>query len=159
MFAGEAVAATLAELGVTHVVWLPDSALGPWEAALEASPVRLVRVCREGEAWAIAAGLYLGGASPLVMMFMQNTKHGVMIIFISNIVMNSVALADTRSTGSGSDDGTSCAAAAWVGSSSRPASRSPSTHTTIRLGVRISLRSRPIRRSHSAASGEPDAAE
>ena len=71
MFAGEAVAATLAELGVTHVVWLPDSALGPWEAALEASSVRLVRVCREGEAWAIAAGLYLGGASPLVMI--QNT--------------------------------------------------------------------------------------
>jgi len=71
MFAGEAVAATLTELGVTHVVWLPDSALGPWEAALEASQVHLVRVCREGEAWAIAAGLYLGGASPLVMI--QNT--------------------------------------------------------------------------------------
>jgi sulfopyruvate decarboxylase TPP-binding subunit len=71
MFSGEAVAATLAELGVTHVVWLPDSALGPWESALEASPLRLVRVCREGEAWAIAAGLHLGGASPLVMI--QNT--------------------------------------------------------------------------------------
>jgi sulfopyruvate decarboxylase TPP-binding subunit len=71
MFAGQEVAATLTQLGVTHVVWLPDSALGPWEPALEASQVRLVRVCREGEAWAIAAGLYLGGARPLVMI--QNT--------------------------------------------------------------------------------------
>jgi sulfopyruvate decarboxylase TPP-binding subunit len=26
-----------------------------------------VRVCREGEAWQVAAGLYLGGATPLVM--------------------------------------------------------------------------------------------
>ncbi|MBX9789084.1 MAG: hypothetical protein K2Y37_09235 [Pirellulales bacterium] len=71
MFTGEDVAATLAQLGISHVVWLPDSALGPWEAALEASPIKLVRACREGEAWAIAAGLYLGGAQPLVMI--QNT--------------------------------------------------------------------------------------
>ncbi|MGD9647553.1 MAG: thiamine pyrophosphate-binding protein [Pirellulales bacterium] len=71
MFSGEAVAATLGKLGITHVVWLPDSALGPWEDALEASAVRLVRVCREGEAWAVAAGLYVGGARPLVMI--QNT--------------------------------------------------------------------------------------
>ncbi len=69
MFSGEAIAAAIAELGVTHVVWLPDSALGPWEAALESSPAfKLVRVCREGEAWAIAAGLQLGGQRPLVIM-------------------------------------------------------------------------------------------
>ena len=30
-------------------------------------PADLVQVCREGEAWAIAAGLYLGGARPVVM--------------------------------------------------------------------------------------------
>ncbi len=53
-------------------MWLPDSALGVWEAALEAAPgLTLVRVCRESEAWAIAAGLQLGGKSPLVMI--QNT--------------------------------------------------------------------------------------
>lgn len=60
------------EWGVTHVVWLPDSAIGPWEAALEEEPaLRLVRVCREGEAWALAAGLFLAGAQPLVVI--QNT--------------------------------------------------------------------------------------
>lgn len=67
-----AVVETLEQLGITHVVWLPDSAVGPWEAALAASPqLSLVRACREGEAWTIAAGLYLGGARPVVVI--QNT--------------------------------------------------------------------------------------
>ena len=35
------------------------------------SKLSLVRVCREGEAWTIAAGLYLGGQRPLVVI--QNT--------------------------------------------------------------------------------------
>ena len=69
MISGEQVVATLTELAISHVVWLPDSTLGTWEAALErAGTPRLVRVCREGEAWAIAAGLQLGGQRPLVMM-------------------------------------------------------------------------------------------
>jgi sulfopyruvate decarboxylase TPP-binding subunit len=69
MFTGPEIVAMLAELGITHVVWVPDTAIGPWEAALVASPsVRLVRVCREGEAWPLAAGLHLGGKSPLVVM-------------------------------------------------------------------------------------------
>ncbi len=72
MFTGDELTAALETLGVTHVVWLPDSALGVWEAALEAAPhLTLVRVCRESEAWAIAAGLHIGGKSPLVMI--QNT--------------------------------------------------------------------------------------
>ena len=72
MFTGEELTSALETLGVTHVVWLPDSALGVWEAALEAAPhLTLVRVCRESEAWAIAAGLHMGGKSPLVMI--QNT--------------------------------------------------------------------------------------
>lgn len=62
----------LENLGISHVVWLPDSTLGVWETALASSTrLRLVRVCREGEAWAVAAGLHLGGARPLVVM--QNT--------------------------------------------------------------------------------------
>ena len=66
------VADLLVELGFTHVVWLPDSALGPWEAELDRpGSLELVRVCREGEAWALAAGLYLAGKRPLVMI--QNT--------------------------------------------------------------------------------------
>ena len=37
--------------GFTHVVWIPDSALGPWEPALVSSDkLKLVRPCREGEA-------------------------------------------------------------------------------------------------------------
>jgi sulfopyruvate decarboxylase subunit alpha len=66
MFTSEKVVAALESLGVTHVVWLPDSVLGPWESALERSRIRLVRVCREGEAWVIAAGLHLGGQRPIV---------------------------------------------------------------------------------------------
>jgi sulfopyruvate decarboxylase subunit alpha len=65
---GEQVATLLEELGVTHVVTVPDSTIGRWESAIERSErVRLVRVCREGEAWQVAAGLHLGGATPLVM--------------------------------------------------------------------------------------------
>lgn len=72
MFTGEQVAQTFVDLGITHVVWLPDSALGPWEAALENSKCfQLIRVCREGEAWAIASGLHIGGKLPLVVI--QNT--------------------------------------------------------------------------------------
>jgi len=53
----------------THVVWIPDSFLGPWESALVASvQLKLIRPSREGEAIAIAAGLMLGGARPLVVM-------------------------------------------------------------------------------------------
>jgi sulfopyruvate decarboxylase TPP-binding subunit len=68
MLSGPAVAAALKDSGVTHVVWIPDSELGLWEPALLAeSSLRLVRVCREGEAIALAAGLLLGGARPIVM--------------------------------------------------------------------------------------------
>jgi sulfopyruvate decarboxylase TPP-binding subunit len=69
MFTGPQITAVFAELGVTHVVYLPDSTLGTWEAALaSSSQFELVRVCREGEAWVIAAGLHLGGKRPLVVM-------------------------------------------------------------------------------------------
>ena len=68
MFSGEQVASLFTELGVTHVVTVPDSTIGRWEPALEADErIRVVRVCREGEAWGVAAGLFLGGATPLVM--------------------------------------------------------------------------------------------
>lgn len=69
MFDGPSVAAALAAAGVSHVVWVPDSVLGTWDAALSArADLTLVRVCREGEAIALAAGLHIGGAAPLVMM-------------------------------------------------------------------------------------------
>jgi len=69
MYAGPTVVELLSQLGVSHLVWIPDSALGTWEAALaQATAPRLIRAAREGEALAIAAGLYLGGARPLVAM-------------------------------------------------------------------------------------------
>jgi sulfopyruvate decarboxylase TPP-binding subunit len=68
-FDGPAVAAALTGAGITHVVWVPDSVLGRWDAALASAPgLALIRVCREGEAIGVAAGLHIGGARPIVMM-------------------------------------------------------------------------------------------
>src|SRR5947209_4771238 len=62
MLDGPTVARALLKCGVTHVVWIPDSSIGTWEAALLAEPgIRLIRASREGEAIAIAGGLWLGG--------------------------------------------------------------------------------------------------
>jgi sulfopyruvate decarboxylase TPP-binding subunit len=69
MFTGLEITQSLEALGFTHVIWLPDSTIGTWEAALAGSmKLRLVRVCREGEAWTLAAGLHMGGARPIVIM-------------------------------------------------------------------------------------------
>jgi len=68
VFTGEQIATLLSDLGVTHVVTVPDSTIGRWEPSIERhQALRLVRVCREGEAWQVAAGLQLGGATPIVM--------------------------------------------------------------------------------------------
>jgi len=62
----------LAARGITHVVGIPDSTSGPLFDAVSRHPaIRLVTVTREGEAFAIATGLWMGGASPLVVV--QNT--------------------------------------------------------------------------------------
>jgi sulfopyruvate decarboxylase TPP-binding subunit len=69
MFTGAEIVATLEALGVSHVIWVPDSTTGQWEQALSSSQrLKLIRVCREGEAWPLAAGLHLGGSSPLIIM-------------------------------------------------------------------------------------------
>ena len=68
MFTGAQIAGLLEELGFTHVVGVPDSNIGQWDSALASSKaLRLVRACREGESWEIAAGLHFGGARPLVL--------------------------------------------------------------------------------------------
>ncbi len=68
MFSGPEIVAELTRLNISHVIWVPDSVLGRWENAFESSPdIQLVRVCREGEAWPLAAGLTVGGKSPLVL--------------------------------------------------------------------------------------------
>jgi sulfopyruvate decarboxylase subunit alpha len=65
---GAEFADVFAAMGITHVISVPDSTIGPWHAAIRAHPaLSLVSVCREGEAWAVAGGLHLGGAKPLVL--------------------------------------------------------------------------------------------
>lgn len=67
MLDGPSVADALKQSGITHVVWIPDTELGAWNAALSlADGLTLIRVCREGEAFAVAAGLHLGGKQPIV---------------------------------------------------------------------------------------------
>jgi len=62
----------LEEAGVTHVLGVPDNTSAPLFHALQGNPrIRLVEVTREGEAFAVASGLWLGGAVPLVVI--QNT--------------------------------------------------------------------------------------
>jgi sulfopyruvate decarboxylase TPP-binding subunit len=68
MLDGQGVVTALKECGITHVVWIPDSEIGTWEPALIGErSLTLIRVCREGEAIAVAAGLLLGGRKPVVL--------------------------------------------------------------------------------------------
>lgn len=66
------VADLLASLGMTHLVSLPDNTSAPILAAVQArGDLDLVLGTREGEVIALASGLWLGGAQPLVLI--QNT--------------------------------------------------------------------------------------
>ena len=57
---------------VSHVVWLPDSETNfLYHMMMEEPSLDLVPVCREGETMAVAAGLWVGGAKPVVLI--QNT--------------------------------------------------------------------------------------
>ena len=53
--------------GVTHLVWLPDTESGHLYQTLADHPrLKLVPVAREGETFAIALGLRVGGKKPVV---------------------------------------------------------------------------------------------
>ena len=57
---------------ITHVVGLPDNGSRALYKLLRAeSGIRVISVCREGEAYALSSGLYVGGKRPLVLI--QNT--------------------------------------------------------------------------------------
>jgi sulfopyruvate decarboxylase subunit alpha len=68
-------------MGVTHVVTIPDNLSAPILAALGSDrsseeergsgTIRVLKATREGEAIALASGLWLGGADPIVLI--QNT--------------------------------------------------------------------------------------
>src|ERR1700739_341810 len=69
----ETVLAQIKKHGVTHVVYRPDRKPNWLSLLMKADPtVRLVGVNREGHASSIAAGLWLGGAKPLILI--QNTR-------------------------------------------------------------------------------------
>ena len=58
--------------GVTHVVWLPDTETSFMYDQVATDPtLDIVPICREGESMAVAAGLWVGGKRPVVMI--QNT--------------------------------------------------------------------------------------
>jgi sulfopyruvate decarboxylase TPP-binding subunit len=66
------IAEELRQQGVTHVVGLPDNtSKALFERLHDEGGVRVLTVTREGEAFALAAGLWAGGAAPLVLI--QNT--------------------------------------------------------------------------------------
>ena len=68
----QAILDQLTRNGVTHVVWLPDSETNFMYERMVAEPaLDLVPVCREGETMPIAAGLWVGGKKPVVLI--QNT--------------------------------------------------------------------------------------
>src|SRR5918912_2819493 len=58
--------------GVTHVVWLPDSETNWLYLLMQAEPsLHLIAVSREGMAFSTAAGLSVGGKTPIILI--QNT--------------------------------------------------------------------------------------
>ena len=68
----QAILTKMKEHGVTHVVWLPDSETNFMYQLMVAEPsIDLVPVCREGETMGIAAGLWVGGKKPVILI--QNT--------------------------------------------------------------------------------------
>lgn len=61
------VVEALERLGVTHVVGLPDNGHAALYKLLETHPsIAMIPVTREGEAWAIASGLWVGGTKPVL---------------------------------------------------------------------------------------------
>ena len=57
---------------VTHIVWLPDTETNfMYNQIISDDDLSLVPICREGESMPIAAGLWIGGKKPVVLI--QNT--------------------------------------------------------------------------------------
>lgn len=62
----------LKQQGVTHIIGLPDNSSAALFSLLQKdSDIPLINVTREGEAFALAAGLWMGGGTPAVLI--QNT--------------------------------------------------------------------------------------
>lgn len=68
----ETVLAEMKKNGVSHVVWLPDSETNWLYMLMKSEPtLTLMAVAREGLAFSTAAGLHVGGKTPIILI--QNT--------------------------------------------------------------------------------------
>lgn len=68
----EIILGEITKNGVSHVIWLPDSETNWLYLLMQDEPsLTLVPVSREGQAFSTAAGLSLGGKTPVVLI--QNT--------------------------------------------------------------------------------------
>jgi sulfopyruvate decarboxylase subunit alpha len=82
-----AVCAGVRAAGSRHVVYVPDNPLSHVVRTFEQAPgdLRLVLATREEEAFGIAAGLYLGGARPTVML--QSSGLGNSLNAITSLLL------------------------------------------------------------------------
>lgn len=72
MASAENIVNELKKQGITHAVGVPDNGSARIYERLRAeSGIEVITVTREGEAFAIAAGLYVGGKKPVIII--QNT--------------------------------------------------------------------------------------
>ena len=72
MLSAAHIIAALDRHGVTHVLGVPDNgSCALYERLWDHDPIEVILTSREGEAFGLASGLYLGGAHPLVLI--QNT--------------------------------------------------------------------------------------
>ena len=72
MASAQSIVDELRKQGITHAVGVPDNGSARiYEILREASEIEVITVTREGEAFAIASGLYVGGKKPVIII--QNT--------------------------------------------------------------------------------------
>ena len=72
MASAQNIVNALKKQGITHAVGVPDNGSARIYERLRAEPdIEVITVTREGEAFAIASGLYVGGKQPVIII--QNT--------------------------------------------------------------------------------------
>ena len=72
MASAEKIVNELKKHGITHAVGVPDNGSARIYELLRAEPeIEVITVTREGEAFALASGLYVGGKKPVIII--QNT--------------------------------------------------------------------------------------
>ena len=72
MASAQQIVNELKKQGITHAVGVPDNGSARIYELLRAAPeIEVITVTREGEAFAIASGLYVGGKKPVIII--QNT--------------------------------------------------------------------------------------